>query len=320
MTCPSSGGMLPARALSRACWGVRAPGMAHVTPSNIRIHCKCELRHRCVVRHEVTQAFHRRQPDIIGHSRKRFALVEHLAFAIERAVIVGRKPRHGSELAGQKTARQWNPGEDADLLRQRFGEDPFRRLEAEHVEDNLNTLHVRVLHRVERLVGRLNADPVVAQLAGGNQVVQNGEGFRLSVERRWRAMELEEIDRLDFEVREAAVDPCGQVVPAVSFTRLLRQAASGLGRDPNRVPRPLAPQLRDQPLAASVAVDVCRIDEVDAVVDRRMQRRHRGRIVYRAPAPADRPCAKPDSRNVHVGTAKPPLFHAVTLSSEHRIS
>ena len=51
------------------------------------------------------------------------------------------------------------------------GKDALGRLQPEHVEDDLQRLHVRVPHRLERLPLGLDADAVVPHLPGGDQVV-----------------------------------------------------------------------------------------------------------------------------------------------------
>ena len=76
-----------------------------------------------------------------------------------------------------------------------------------------------------------------------------------------------------------------------------------------RLARPLAPQPRDEPLAAAVAVDVCGVDEVDAGVDGRVEGGDRLRIVDRAPGAADGPGAEADRRNGDIRPAEMLMGH-----------
>src|SRR5690606_14694023 len=68
-------------------------------------------------------------------------------------------------------------------------------------------------------------------------------------------------------------------------------------------------QTRDQPLTAPIAIDIGRVDEVDAAVDGGVQRAHRLGIVCCAPEATDGPRAETDARDRHVGAAQPPVFH-----------
>ena len=79
---------------------------------------------------------------------------------------------------------------------------------------------------------------------------------------------------------------------------------AGLGGDVDRLARPFALQLGDQPLTAPVAVDVRRVDEVDARVDGLMQHGHRLFVVYLTPTAADRPRAKAHIGHLHAGSSR----------------
>jgi hypothetical protein len=98
-------------------------------------------------------------------------------------MVVRRKRRGVGELAGQEAARERDACEDSDFPCQRFGEDAFGRLEAEQVEDDLDALHVRVAHRVQRFLDDLHAHAVVAELAGPHQIIQDAEHLVPRVER-----------------------------------------------------------------------------------------------------------------------------------------
>src|SRR5437763_16462595 len=78
----------------------------------------------------------------------------------------------------------------------------------------------------------------------------------------------------------------------------------------NRVAWPARFELRDQPFASSIPMDIRRVDEVHATVDRTMQRRQRLRIVHIAPRPADRPGAEGDFRDIPPRAAERAIVHA----------
>ena len=138
-----SGGSVAAAAFSVACASVRAPGIAQVTPSNIRIQRSASWPSVAPRGHERPQLVHRLEPCFVWNAGERLSLVERFAVAVELAVIVGREHRVGPQLAGQQAARERHAREDADLALLRLGKHALRRLLPEHVEDDLHGLHVR---------------------------------------------------------------------------------------------------------------------------------------------------------------------------------
>ena len=78
-------------------------------------------------------------------------------------------------------------------------------------------------------VDTLNADTVVAQLALLHQLVQGGEDFRHGVDGAGRAVQLQQLDGVCFEVLQAALDERAQV--AVSVCHMRVQPPAGLGGD-----------------------------------------------------------------------------------------
>ena len=225
-------------------------------------------------------------------------------------MIVGGERRLLRELAGQQPARERHAGDDPDLLCQRLGEELLRRLEAEHVEDDLNRLHARLADSAEGLVDRLDADAVVADLARLHHLVEDAEDIGRVVDLRGRTVELQEIDRVHLEVLQATVHPGVQVLSAVALRRLLGEPTARLRGHEEGLARALMPQTGHEALAASVAVDVCRIDEVHTGVDRGVKGLHRLVVLHRAPRATDGPGPEADGRDLHVCSPELPVLHS----------
>ena len=69
--------------------------------------------------------------------------------------------------------------------------------------------------RAQRLVHGLDADAVVAQLAGDDQVVEDAEDLGAVVDVRVRAMQLQQIERVHLEVASGCAS-----THAVRFSRV----------------------------------------------------------------------------------------------------
>jgi hypothetical protein len=170
--------------------------------------------------------------------------------------------------------------------------------------------------RAVRLVHGLDAHAVVADLPGAHQVVEDAEHLRPIVHLRVRAVELEQVDRVHLQVPQATINPPFEVLAAVALGRLRRQAAARFRRHVDRLALALATEARHQPLAAPVAVDVGRVDEVGAGVDRGVEGAHRLLVVDGAPCAADRPGAEADRRDLHVRPSEPAVFHVASSSGD----
>src|SRR2546423_12298598 len=110
--------------------------------------------------------------------------------AIKVAVICGSELGVACEFAGEQTTGQWNAYDNADIALASCGEELLRRFESEHVEDDLNGLHIGVANGFKGLFNFFNADPVMAYFALLDQVIQDGEHFWPIVDfSRW-AMQL----------------------------------------------------------------------------------------------------------------------------------
>ncbi len=199
----------------------------------------------------------------------------------------------GAKLARKQTAGQGNARQDANLLELGLGEEELRRTLAKAVEDDLHALHVGVFHRLKRLFHALDADPVEADLARMHQVVEHAEDLGMVIGiGRW-AMELHQVEDLRVQVAQVVLDPGGKVGAAVAFDRLLGQTPAHLGGDDDLFFASLL-QLRNQAVAAAVAVDIRGIEKIDAGVDRLVERAERLLIAYLTPGAANGPCAKTD--------------------------
>ena len=106
-------------------------------------------------------------------------------------------------------------------------------------------------------------------------------------------MQLQQVERIDSEISQAIVNPAREVLAAVALDGLPGQLPSRLGGNDDLFLAFLL-QPRDQPLAASVAIDVGRVDEVDAGIHGRMQRPQGFIVGNLAPGAADRPRSKTD--------------------------
>jgi len=73
------------------------------------------LRERGPARQHFAQLLHRFQAGLVIHAGECLALVEHLAMAIELAMVVGFELRIARQLAGQKPAGQRHAHDDAHV-------------------------------------------------------------------------------------------------------------------------------------------------------------------------------------------------------------
>src|ERR1700738_307749 len=116
------------------------------------------------------------------------------------------------KLAGQHPGRQWEPGQNPDLALARFAEKQVRRTLAKDIENDLYRLHTRVFNRLQRLLDLFNADAVMANLSLPDQIVKSRKQFRPIVNLGRRAMQLQQVERLDFQVLKASFDEGRQVL------------------------------------------------------------------------------------------------------------
>ena len=257
-----------------------------------------ELRQRGAGWYQGTEPFDGLEPSFVVDPRERLTAVEHRALTVEEPVIPFGEGARAGELAAQKSAGQRHPRDDRHVPPQRLLEEQLRRPEPEGVEDDLHRLDIRILDRLEGFLHLLDAHAVEADLPGLHEPVEGLEDLRAVIDLRRRAVELDEVEAVDGEVRQAAVDEGREIRGVVAVGGVRGEPAASLRDDMERL-RPFAAEARNQALGEAVAVDVGGIEEVDAGVEGCMERGKRGVLVGASPlAATDGPGAEADLRNI----------------------
>ena len=195
-------------------------------------------------------------------------------------------------------ARQRHAHDHRDALALGLAEEQPRRPLAEDIVDDLDRGDARIFDRLQPLLDLLDADAVVADLAARDEVVEMAEHLR-HVEHRgggqcsWTRSSASTCSRF-----KLAPDPAGEVRLGVAFRLVGRAAAPALGRDERPRAAARLQHAADDLLRAPAAINVSRVDEGHAGVERRVQRRDRVALGDIAPATADRPGAEADFRNI----------------------
>ena len=117
--------------------------------------------------------------------------------------------------------------------------------------------------------------------------------------------------RVDAEVGPAAVEPAAEGVQGEGLGHMGVGAAAHLGGDGDVGVGSLAQQPADESLAAAVAVDIGRVEERHAGVDRRVQNAHRVVLADVAPVGPELPAAQTDHRDRATGPAESACLHDV---------
>jgi len=84
-------------------------------------------------------------------------------------------------------------------------------------------------------------------------------------------MQLQQVEGVGRQDLQAAFDEGGNVRPAVTARFMRVKAAAGFGRDVEWL-RPFFAELREQPLAATVPIDVRGIEEIDSEIQGPVER------------------------------------------------
>src|SRR5580692_6016950 len=129
-------------------------------------------------------------------------------------------------------------------------------------------------------------------------------------------MELQQIERLSFEVAQAAFDERRQILAAIALGCLFAEAASGLGGDV-KLFRPLFPEFREQALAAAVTGNIRSIEEIHSGIQGGMKRGERVLVVHGAPRATNGPRAKTDIRNFPARAAQFTIVHSLKLQNSN---
>ncbi len=223
--------------------------------------------------------------------------------------MVGRvEGRGGVELAAQQARRQGHPGDDPHVTLEGLPEEQVEGSLAEDVEDDLDAGHPGILDRLEGLLDLLDADPVVGDHARGDHLVHRFEEVGPVVDPGRQAVQLDQVELIELEVRPAIVDPApergGRVVGHVE-----RHALADLRGDVQPLAGAFLEEAADHPLAAAIAVDVRRVEERDPGIGRRVERRQACRVVGRSVVAADRPGPEADRADLVAGLAESPELH-----------
>ena len=105
----------------------------------------------------------------------------------------------------------------------------LRWLKAEHVEDDLDALDVRIGNRFERLVHPFHAHAIEAKLPLLHQVVEDAKDLGHVIDfGRW-TVQLEEVNRLCLQIPQAPFDKAGQVLAVIATRRVRIEPSSCLG-------------------------------------------------------------------------------------------
>src|SRR4029079_2775827 len=182
----------------------------------------------------------------------------------------------------------------------------------ETVEYDLYALDVGELNRFQCLFYALHAHTVIAQLAGRHEVIEHSEDLRMVVEICRRAVQLQEIYDIGCQVPKAFVDPARKVLTAIALGSLFRQLPACLGQHHNFFFTFLL-QTRNQALAASVAVNICGVDEVDSGIDGGIQGFHGFFVAHLSPSASNGPSSKADLRNIPSRAAQRSILHRASF-------
>jgi hypothetical protein len=149
-------------------------------------------------------------------------------------------------------------------------------------------LDARVREGLKTFFDFLDADTVVTQLAILRKLIQHFEYFRHVIDRCRRAMQLQKVQRIGFQIPKAALNKSRKVLPVVTTGNVRIQAPSRLSCDIERIAAFIA-QLRQQPFTAPITIDVGSVKEIHASIKRTMKRCQRLLIIHSAPLGANCP-------------------------------
>src|ERR1041385_2228819 len=140
------------------------------------------------------QSLDRLQAAFVINSGKSFAAIEGFPFPIERSMIIARKGTRGREFTGEHSGGQGKPSQNASAPTLSFLERDVARTLPKNIEDDLHRLHLWIFDRFESLFDFFDANAIVAQFAGGNQIAEYAEDFRHVIDGGRRTMKLQEVE------------------------------------------------------------------------------------------------------------------------------
>ena len=229
-------------------------------------------------------------------------------------MVIGRECRGGGVFAAQQSRGERNPRNYSDPCGLRGRKHLIERLQAECVQDDLDTRDPGAGDRGERLIGGLHTGAVGGDGAVGDEGVEGVvDGIRRE-HRGGRAVQLHEIERVDAEIFAGAVGPFAklgkcEVLGHLSFT------APHLGGDGEAVAGVVGEVGPDELLAAAVAVDIRGVEEGDSGFDRSLENGPRGGVVDITPICTQLPGAETDHGYSAAGAAQGSSVHSPRLSA-----
>ena len=113
---------------------------------------------------------------------------------------------------------------------------------------------------------------------------------------------MQQVERASFQILQTALDKGAQIFPVIAGRQVRIQPPTRFGGD-DYFFAAFAFELRQQTLAATVAINIGGVVEVNAQIGGAMQGRERFPIVNLAPRAADRPGAKTNLGNFPAGSA-----------------
>src|SRR2546421_9331116 len=172
----------------------------------------------------------------------------------------------GSQSPCQQSTGQRHTCQDTDLPLRCSGKEFFRWLESKHVENDLDALKMRIGDCLERLIYAFHAHTVKTNLALLCQVVEDAKDLRHVINFGRRAVELEEVERLCFQVAQAPLDKAGQVLAVITRRGMGVKPPPRFCRD-NQLFAAGLTYLGDQLLRVTVAIDISSINKDNAQID-----------------------------------------------------
>ena len=122
-------------------------------------------------------------------------------------------------------------------------------------------------------------------------------------------MQLQEIDRVGFQIFQAAFDEGGEVRAVVTFGSVRVEPPAGLGGDPEFF-LPLFAEPGEETFTVAIAVNIRSVEKIRAAIQRAVQRGKRFLVIDGAPGAADGPCAEADGRNFPAGPSEFAVVHS----------
>ena len=221
-------------------------------------------------------------------------------------MIVGRKGAGGGHLARQQPRGQRHAGDHSHICGLGCGQERIRGALAKKVVDDLHRHNAGVADGLYRLVNLFYRHAIGRDFAFGFQrfhrVIDHGAG----VNRCRRAVQLHQIKAVHLQIGAAAIDEGFKVGQGIALGLMRVQAATGFGGDKGArgVWAAFGQHGGDQAFRPAIAVDIRGIKEIDAGIQRGVQRGFGVSLAHLAPSAANGPSAKADGGGLKASFAK----------------